>query len=103
MSAHCPHCKTRLSWRRLKQTFRCPACGTHLTAKTFWPWIATIGLWSFADIPIRMAIPGTDGAAGYSGIALRMLVSPGVGYAIGAFVIGFFCTVSIADTPHENV
>lgn len=102
MSARCPHCNARLSWLSLKRGFRCPSCGSDLAARTFWPWLATIGLWSLADIPLRMAMPLAEGTAAFLGVAVRASASLGIGYAIACVVVGTFSTVSMANTAYER-
>ncbi len=100
MPAHCPKCDARLSWLKLKGAFRCPSCKAALTAKTLWPWLATIVVWSLADIPLRVAIQAPDGTAGYLIVAVRSLVSFCIGYLIGAFIVGSYSSVSLASQEH---
>lgn len=102
MSARCPHCNARLSWLSLKRAFRCSSCGSDLAARTFWPWLATIGLLSLADIPLRMAMPMAEGAGALLGVAVRASASLGIGYTIACVVVGTFSTVSMANKAHER-
>ena len=97
MPAHCPKCDARLPWLKLKGAFRCPSCNAALTAKTLSPWLATIVVWSLADIPLRVAMQAPEGTAGYVIVAVRSLVSFGTGFLIVAFIVGSYSSVSLAS------
>jgi hypothetical protein len=68
-----------------------------LKARVAGPWVATIVLWSVADIPLRAALPAPDGLAGLGLVLFRSLISFGIGFIIGSVVVGSFGEVSERD------
>jgi hypothetical protein len=94
MSLVCAHCAGELSWWAMKGSFECPECKRPLIANVTGPWIATIVLWSLAEVALFAFFPTSDGTAGLAFVAARALASFGIGVAIGRVVFGSFCTVS---------
>ena len=99
--AHCPKCDAPLSWFKMKGAFSCPSCNVALTAKSIGPWVATVALWSVADIPLRAAMQAPDGLAGLGIVLLRSLISFGIGYFIGSIVVGSFSSVALASNENQ--
>ncbi|MHB8728609.1 MAG: hypothetical protein ACYC9K_06170 [Sulfuricaulis sp.] len=100
MSIPCPKCKTTLPWLKMKSAFSCPSCGVSLRAQTFIPWVVTIVLWSLVEYPLFAALQPHDDASWFWVVLVRSLISGGIGYLIGFYVVGYFSSVSLA--PKEN-
>jgi hypothetical protein len=69
-----------------------------LKARVAGPWVATIVLWSVAEIPLRAAMPAPDGLAGLGLVLVRSLISFGIGFVIGSVIVGSFAEVSERGT-----
>ena len=94
MSVVCPNCKTSLSWWKLKSEFSCPQCARTLSAKITWPLIATLVLWTIADIPVKLVAFELFGSEGLTGILARAIASGLVGYVLAYLIVGNFSSVT---------
>src|SRR4051812_22397049 len=93
MSPQCPLCQSKLSWWSMKASFSCSSCSRPLKARVTGLWVATLLLWSVAEVPLYVAMSVPDGLAGIGPLLLRSLISLGIGYIIGGLVFGSFSEV----------
>ncbi len=104
MSLHCPGCRKALPWWDLRRSFSCRTCHRQLSARVSGPLVATIVLWSVAELPLFIVLPPREGTAGVLVVVLRSLISLGIGYAIGNFVFRFLCDVGVVEkAPTQTV
>jgi hypothetical protein len=99
MSLACPACRKALRWWDLRRSFSCRACHRRLTARVSGPLIATIVLWSVAELPLFIVLPPREGSVGILVAVLRSLLSLGIGYAIGSYV---FMSVGVVEEGADS-
>jgi hypothetical protein len=91
-----------LRWWDLRRSCACRACHRRLTAQVSGPLVATIVLWSVAELPLFMVLPPREGVGGILVAVLRSLLSLGIGYAMGNYVFMSFCDVGVVEEGADS-
>ena len=65
------------------------------------PWVVTIVLWSLADLLLRATMRPPEDISWLVVVVVQSLISFGIGYFIGFFVVGSLSTVSLATNKNE--
>jgi len=99
MAIDCPHCRKRVGWWHVKRSFKCPHCAAALTARVTGLWVATVVLWSLAELPVLAVLSSTSDT--FAVAVVRAAVSLGLGVVVASVLFRVFGRISTSAQSND--